>query len=1099
MSCNIQRAETMSPLQYLLFSSFLLLNNLHFISAQKHSDQSQRKSIVQEPKCVEIRAMCPNLSDQSDDVLIIECLQSLDPKLLGRLSDDCQHVIWTHMNNLLQDENIRDMLMPVCRSNLDKINCQVAATSGSYLKCIVNNKEQIDNADCVNYVLRIENVAFYDYRWIAQFVNHCNADIDKLNCGRLDHDGLTQSETISCLQNHYDEVNDECKKEIFKLTEIQSDSIKLDRQLYLACAEDQMRYCRQFAPGSGRVYSCLIHHRFDSLQVQCQQQLLKRQKLISQDYRISKGLMKACRDDIKKSHCRKQTSDDKSIRMAQVLLCLESVMKNGTRLEANCVAEMSDQRRILMEDFRLSPEIVDKCSNEIQTYCMELEAGGRTIHCLMDHARLKNSKKRINYQCQRALEDLVKETDLGEDWRVDPVLHEACQPVVRAACQDIRGGNARVLSCLLDNIAADHMTEDCEEALYQIQYFVARDFKLDPQLYNACRDDAAKYCNVRGAWDDKVYNDPENGPQVLPCLYRYAYNEDKDKQLKEQCFEQIRRVMRQRALSVDLMPEVEDACLPDLASFCFDKTEKGEEMLCLQNNLDKLDDNCKHQVEEFTEKEAQNVELNAYVSTHCKKIIQTLCTPDDKHDQGSVMECLISNKNNPTVKANPKCRISIEHFQLISLKNYKFSFKFKAACKNYAMRFCVAAKTKSEVVACLSEKITNDTIAGIKSDVQKECRQQLKAQLFQQRENIHFDPKLERACHDDIRKFCKDVEAGSSQVLECLQSTSEKKLSDTCQVELFKVKKQETSDNSVDYALQTLCEDTIQLFCPKVEKARVLDCLKRHKDDIGFNKKCLAVVKHRIIEQNTDYRLNPLLQENCKMDIKKFCYSVAVQAKPEKELNGEVIDCLKKAFKHAQLSNRCEKEMSMILRDQAMDVQLNPLLRAVCRDELDTICKDDLEKGFLEAEECLKNAFLQKRIPTAACRNEVVSMLEESQADINVDPTLQQTCALDLLKYCKDIQEGNGRHIRCLKIVLEDNPKSLTPECKSMLSKRFEMYKNVAQFAPPEGLQQLYNQVTYSPAKHYFFFVTMMVIGTMFAMGMFCGRVTRRHMLVKNK
>jgi golgi apparatus protein 1 len=39
---------------------------------------------------------------------------------------------------------------------------------------------------------------------------------------------------------------------------------------------------------------------------------------------------------------------------------------------------------------------------------------------------------------------LVQETDAGEDWRVDPVLREACQPVVDAECSNVRGGDARL-------------------------------------------------------------------------------------------------------------------------------------------------------------------------------------------------------------------------------------------------------------------------------------------------------------------------------------------------------------------------------------------------------------------------------------------------------------------------------------------------------------------------------------------------------------------------------------------------------------------------------------------------------------------------------
>lgn len=57
--------------------------------------------------------------------------------------------------------------------------------------------------------------------------------------------------------------------------------------------------------------------------------------------------------------------------------------------------------------------------------------------------------------------------------------------------------------------------------------------------------------------------------------------------------------MRQRAISVDLIPEVEDACIDDLSNFCFDKTLKGEEMQCLQDNLEKLIPNCKVSVVPF--------------------------------------------------------------------------------------------------------------------------------------------------------------------------------------------------------------------------------------------------------------------------------------------------------------------------------------------------------------------------------------------------------------------------------------------------------------------------------------------------------------------
>lgn len=299
--------------------------------------------------------------------------------------------------------------------------------------------------------------------------------------------------------------------------------------------------------------------------------------------------------------------------------------------------------------------------------------------------------------------------------------------------------------------------------------------------------------------------------------------------LKGSCLDQIRRVMRQRAISVHLNPEIEEVCLNDLATYCFTKTKYGEEMQCLQDNLEKLDEKCKETVINYTEIEAENIDLNPYVSTHCRDIIKNLCASetkddDDTGDGGDVMSCLIQHKNHALVKSNPKCRISIEHFQLISIKDYRFTYKFKIACKPYAIRFCRNARTKASVVACLSEKIANDTIAGVKSDVQKDCRQQLKAQLFQQRESIDYDPKLAKACETDIKQHCSNVEHGSAQVLECLQMVT--KLSSNCQTEIFKVKRQETADNSIDYALINMCAEAIDHYCANVEKSKVLTCLR---------------------------------------------------------------------------------------------------------------------------------------------------------------------------------------------------------------------------------------------------------------------------------
>lgn len=64
-------------------------------------------------------------------------------------------------------------------------------------------------------------------------------------------------------------------------------------------------------------------------------------------------------------------------------------------------------------------------------------------------------------------------------------------------------------------------------------------------------------------------------------------------------------------------------------------------------------------------------------------------------------------------------------------------------------------------------------------------------------------------------------------------------------------------------------------------------------------------------------------------------------------------------------------------------------------------------------EECLKNALLSHKIVSAECAREVVQIIEETEVDIEADPLLERACALDLLKYCKELEHGAGRR-KCL-------------------------------------------------------------------------------------
>lgn len=69
---------------------------------------------------------------------------------------------------------------------------------------------------------------------------------------------------ISCLSQRYGELTQSCRKEIFRLAEMQSSDYHLDRALYYACRDDRERLCPKVPSGNGQVYRCLYDHKFDS-------------------------------------------------------------------------------------------------------------------------------------------------------------------------------------------------------------------------------------------------------------------------------------------------------------------------------------------------------------------------------------------------------------------------------------------------------------------------------------------------------------------------------------------------------------------------------------------------------------------------------------------------------------------------------------------------------------------------------------------------------------------------------------------------------------------------------------------------------------------
>uniref|UniRef100_A0A8C7HN26 Golgi apparatus protein 1 n=1 Tax=Oncorhynchus kisutch TaxID=8019 RepID=A0A8C7HN26_ONCKI len=989
------------------------------------------------------------------------------------IAADCNHLLWNYKLNLTTDPKFESVAVEIKE-------CAAEERGKGYLvSCLVDHRGNITEYQCNQYIVKMTSIVFSDYRLICGFMDKCREDINTLHCGSIstgEKDVHSQGEVIACLEKGLVREAEEqpgahaiganCKKAIMRVAELSSDDFHLDRYLYFSCREDRERFCENTPAGEGRVYKCLFNHKFEeAMSEKCRDALTTRQKLIAQDYKVSYSLAKACKTDLRKYRCSADTNMPRAreARLSYLLLCLESAVHRGRTVSGECQGEMLDYRRMLMEDFSLSPEIVLHCRGEIEAHCSGLHRKGRTLHCLMRVGR--GDLGAIDNLCQKALQTLIQEADPGADYRIDRALNEACE----------------ILSCLMEHLYTDKMVEDCEHRLLELQYFIARDWKLDPILYKKCQGDASRLCHTHG-WNETSEMMPPGA--IFSCLYRHAYRtEEQGRRLSRDCKVEVQRILHQRALDVKLDPELQRRCMTDLGKWCSEKAESGqvlEETTCfvlINYNM-----------------WSTMLGLDQGHSNTCTTMVYVFCieVADNQIDTGDLMECLVQNKHQKEM--NDKCAVGVTHFQLVQIKDFRFSYKFKMACKEDVLKLCPNIKKKVDVVLCLSTTVRNDTLQDMKEQrVSVKCRKQLRVEELEMSEDIRLEPELYDSCKQDIGRLCQNVAFGNAQVIECLKE-NKKQLTQRCHHKVFKLQEVEMMDSELDYQLMRVCKPMIRRFCTEADAKNMLQCLKQNKNSELMDPKCKQMITKRQITQNTDYRLNPVLRKSCKADIPKFCQSILNKATGDSELEGQVVSCLKLKYADQRLSPDCEDQIRVILQESALDYRLDPQLQLHCTDEISRLCPEEAaaQEQTGQVEECLKVNLL--KIKVEGCKKEVLNILKESKADIFVDPVLHTACALDIKHHCAAIPPGRGRQMSCLMEALQDKRVRLQPECKKRLQDRIDMWSYAAKVAPAEGFSDLAMQVMTSPSKNYILAMIGLGVCVLFLFGLLCGRITKRVM-----
>ncbi|CAF1472781.1 unnamed protein product [Adineta ricciae] len=1029
---------------------------------------------------VDVTRYCAKGSKQPlSNLKVLQCVDELD-NAVNLITKDCQHLIYSFKYNMTHDPRFDDAAERQCKKDIQLLDvCDEFVGkkgSGRLVSCLYDQLDNITEPSCRYFINQMQAVVFNDWRLSEYFADACFSDIKKLECGRLDDDNQAipheQGAVIACLSQNYGQLKGGCRKEIFRLAEMQSNDYHLDRALFTACRDDRERLCSQVPSGNGRVYRCLYDQKFNTMMSPaCRKEVHRRQSLVVANVKVDVPLIRACNSEMREHKCSVDPDDsDQRSSLIKLLLCLEDTMKKGNHIQDDCRREMLVHRRMLMSDYALSPEIVSQCKKEMIDHCPSLlqqgasgsvdQRGGRMIHCLLSAAR---KEKNFNSQCLVVLKSLIRAVDPGNDIRSDPLLENACRPVIDTLCPRIKPGDSNVIMCLLDNLKNSRMTEECEERLMEVAYFMARDWRLTPKLLRSCRTNL----------------------------------------LDSDCRTELRRLMHIRSQSIGLLPEVEDNCMEDLAT-CKNPEVKGEEMRCLQKKYDKLEEQCKAAVRNFTQMTMTDPTLDFLLMKACEPMIQLFCANIEGGNENDLIRCLIRHKNEQ--KMDYHCKAGIDHHQITSMKDEAFlSKQFRSRCGNEVNDHCKTKQTKAAVIQCLADLMLADVLKN-QNRINEACRDELKFELLQRTESINFDPILAKVCRKDIKRFCSDRTPGNAEILDCLKDRRND-VSPQCYTKLQRREKLDVILPENDYSLMSKCDSVIQKSCANEKKQNILACLRRHANQDSMPVVCRRVLYHRLMILNSDARFNKGLINSCQTDISKYCSNVVVDDDDDKDsdddatmkkdddddgkdddanvsdggdtrdrdMGGRVIQCLRSKYADSAvtLESQCVTELIDVIQTSKLDVKLDLKLYKSCKRELTNECTG------IDQEDCLKLLYQKGKLQDDECREQVKRIIKEGQADIHVDRALAFACQTDVLKYCNDIPIGSGKQLQCLL----DMGNTVTTQCRNMLKQRQQLWGNIPNV---DGVVSLTKEIRKSNNSIYLISVILLILCVMFMAGCIC-------------
>ncbi|KAF5838865.1 hypothetical protein DUNSADRAFT_2034 [Dunaliella salina] len=291
---------------------------------------------------------------------------------------------------------------------------------------------------------------------------------------------------IRCLQDHRKSLQQKCAAALFDHEVRISEDIDFNSVMKKTCAWEINQLCKDLPHGHGRIIRCLEEKTEDpDMSKECKSEVERVMNEKAKDYRLNYRLTHACEQDIPRLCDNVCSTIPGMVCGGLVLQCLQDKQDNIT-VQA-CQEEVFYFELMEVKDFRNDVILAEACRNDVEAYCKDVEPGEGRVHLC-----LRFNKDKLTDKCRHE-ETKLAAIEYG-DIRLASKLNKLCSEERAVYCKDVKPGKARVVKCLIENMAQPNFGEDCKEELQQRDEIMKSDIRYDIGVFTNCKADMNTYC-----------------------------------------------------------------------------------------------------------------------------------------------------------------------------------------------------------------------------------------------------------------------------------------------------------------------------------------------------------------------------------------------------------------------------------------------------------------------------------------------------------------------------------------------------------------------------------------------------------------------------